>query len=170
MLHRQASLQTVTENKEKLEQGSSGCACCALAPAIAALVIVGQYDKDDSDCIGNYTIDLVTFLEVGAYIIIAWVGLSIVAGCIRYVLKENEELVLCINCCCLAIPGLCVVAWQLTWAGVGLSMYVNQMSDSCQDEPIAKMIFAWSLIPFCGIGLACCCCFIAICCGAIGNA
>merc|ERR1719361_563617 len=55
------------------------------------------------------------------------------------------------------------------WAGIGLYMYCNQMSEACKGTEIAKVLFAWSLIPYCILGLICCClpCLI---CGVFGVA
>ena len=58
------------------------------------------------------------------------------------------------------MPNFCVFIFHLIWAGIGLYIYNDQMNSSCKQESIGKMILAWCIIQYCGIGLALCClCF-----------
>eukprot|EP01084_Bolivina_argentea_P072353 131372_1 len=121
-----------------------------LAPAIAAIVIAADYDEKTSAC-GNpddYTINLQTFLYLGG-------GTQIVYGVISMALR-------CIGTGTERSDG-CEGLFLLVLAIIGLVMWDNQFSEECQEEPIAKMILAWSVIPFCAMGLICIiiCCYVA---------
>merc|ERR1712154_454438 len=100
------------------------------------------------------------FCYIGGYMQIGQVALACLATCIaNAVSDENKKTLLrCVNA-----PGCCLGLFYLAWAGIGLYMYSNQMTPECKDEPIAKVLFAWSLIPYCLIGLACCCIPCCIC-------
>ena len=60
--------------------------------------------------------------------------------------------------------------FNLVWAGYGLYMYVNEMSDECKDEDIGIMVFAWSLFLYCFIGFVCCCACCVFACMALALA
>ena len=153
-LTRQESVRRVQENKSEI----SACInCCSFPAAIAAIVIASTYDYDGSPCDGtNYTIDLVTFLYVAGCISVGYTGLF----CIGFAFQSED----CLKS--LSGLGLPLSLFYLAWSIIGVVMYVDQMSDSCQSESIALMI-----ISFCGIelgvrALTCCCLCVFICCTA----
>mmetsp|Transcript_27881 Transcript_27881/g.44203 ORF Transcript_27881/g.44203 Transcript_27881/m.44203 type:complete len:173 (-) Transcript_27881:53-571(-) len=160
MLTRQASLDAYQNNQQRIQQNQAGSGLLILAPAIAAVVIGSQYDASTSACAGgSYTIPLVTFLYVAGYVCIGWVSVQCVLQCIAKVLGGDEGAMKC--GLALQAPALCFLVFNLVWAGIGLYIWDNEMSDDCQGEPIGQMILAWSIIQYALIGCICCCvCFI----------
>ena len=162
-LTRQESLQRIQERQQEI---SGGGQCIVLPPAIAAVIIASQYDPSISPCgidSNSYTIDLVTFLNVAGYLQIAYGALHLLLLCCS--MSASQENKVKINQC-LQAPACCLFLFYLIWAGIGLYIYDNEMSEQCQSEPIAKMILSWSIIQYALVGLALCCvtciCFCAL--------
>eukprot|EP01083_Nonionella_stella_P093006 260490_1 len=154
-LTRQTSVQKIQENQNQI---GSGLGCGTIAPAIAAVVIASQYEGGACDGV-NYTVDLVTFLNVAGWMAIGQVLLYILATCCGACASEENKAAF--TKLATAPSCLCFI-FYLIWAAIGLYMWVNQMSAECQDEPIAKMILAWGIIQYAIIGCVGCClmCFI----------
>eukprot|EP01084_Bolivina_argentea_P072606 131833_1 len=129
-----------------------------LSPAIAAIVIAASYDEASSPCGGTeYTRDLDTFLYIGGGIQLVYGTFALVARMCTIATGHDFS--------SLGRADGCEGLFLLVWAGIGLYMYDNEMSEECQEEPIGQMILAWSVIPFCMIGLYCCCVICAVACG-----
>lgn len=126
-----------------------------LAPAIACLVIATNYNASGTSCTGSYTVDLVTFLEVAGGLQISIGGLSLCCGIMSVMMEVPNG--------CAGGSG-CAGLFYLIWAGIGLYMWCNQMSDDCKEDDIAKMVVAWSAIQYSFIPVICCfvCCMVCI--------
>merc|ERR1719203_1827859 len=159
MLTRQESMLAVQQNQYPLQIVCT--LCLTMSPAIAALVIASEYDEESNACAAdNFTIDLVTFLNVAGGIGVGGGSLAICVACIAMVVDQEmaasfAKLLKGIN----SPMGF----FLLIWAGYGLDMYIEQMSDACQEEDIGTMVFAWSVMMFCWVGLVCCCVCCAMC-------
>lgn len=126
-----------------------------LAPAIACLVVATHYNASGTSCTQTYTVDLVTFLEVAGGVQIAYGGLALLCGIASVMMELPNGTAAC---------GGCFGLFYWIWAGIGLYMWCNQMSDACQEDTIAKMVLAWSIIQFALIPAVCCIVCIMACC------
>lgn len=137
-LQRQRSVEVIQQNP-----GNTSLAnfCCIMPPAVAALVIASDYDADESACSAdNFTIGLQTFLYVSGGVGIGMLVYSLCIVCLAKMKSVDNAMSL------LGGPACCSFIFSLVWAGIGLHMYSVQMSSECQDEEIATMILAWSVI------------------------
>eukprot|EP01083_Nonionella_stella_P028181 77604_1 len=156
LLYRQKSMEVLAA-----KQAIFGCVIqlAFLSPAIAAVVIAFDYNKENSACADGtkYTIDLQEFLWWGG-------GIQLVYGLFYLVLQCVVILVMKSDARGTGKGDSCLGLWLMVWAAIGLYMWDNQFSDACKDERIAQMILAWSIIPFATIALVCCgaCCLIAL--------
>eukprot|EP00483_Globobulimina_turgida_P001871 UN01873 len=168
------SQTTISTIQGRQEEIGGGCACILLPAAIAAVVIASQYDADASPCGGStFTIDLQLFLYIVGYIQIGYCALHLcIACCSNSCSEENKASLLRL----VRAPDCLLLCFYLSFAGIGLYMYCNQMSEGgCKQEPIAMMILAWSIIQYALIGLAFCCilcmfCFMGAIFGAVAAA
>merc|ERR1712217_240569 len=106
-----------------------------------------------------YTIDLKLFCFVAGYTQIGFTCIVLLLKVLQKFCSERAT-----TFAALVKPkgfGGCTGLFYLVWAAIGMAMYSNQMSDACQDEEIAKVILAWSVIQYAFIGLGCCC--LAVC-------
>lgn len=150
----------------KNQQGSQAGQFCMLAPAMVAVVIANEYNADSSPCgedepSGGYTIDLDTYLQIAGIITISWVGLVIICSCISRCIGSEENQTKAQFY--LLWPAIIFLLFQLIWAGMGLYIYNNELSEDCQDTNIGKMILAWGIIQYGLIAFVCCC----LCCATI---
>ena len=133
-LHRQHSIQTFEEYEGATIFMET---CVALPITTACLVIALQYNRYESDCDNDhFIIGLPTFLWAAGF---SQIGMILMAYC-----SYCCDLYLCFQCIvCLAN------IYYFTWAGLGLHIFIDQMSEQCQKESIGTMVFAWSLIQVC---------------------
>eukprot|EP01084_Bolivina_argentea_P073550 133460_1 len=140
-----------------------GYACILLPAAIAAVVVASQYNEDESVCNDGtqYTMDLQFFLYLVGYMQIGYGALHLcVTCCSQSCSEENKQSLLRL----VRAPDCLLLCFYLAMGGIGFYMYDNQMSDACKEEGIAIMIFAWSIVQYALIGLACCCVLCMFCC------
>lgn len=135
--------RTITEN-------ASACSICCnilqLGPAIAAVVIGFEYDKD-SPC--NITsaadISLKWFLITAGLIQIGWTFFLCIASIIAAICcsdlnrrKYGEWMFEIFTC-----PPL---SFSFIWAIIGLYIYDQKLNQTCQNESIGQILLAWSII------------------------
>eukprot|EP01084_Bolivina_argentea_P298348 514117_1 len=146
-----------------------------LAPAIPAIITAAYYNDDTSPCNDgtDYTVDLQIFLYVGGGVQLGLGAIWSLKTSYEYVTFEHSIANNLLHSEVEAADASCQCSWQkagtggivlfwLTWIIIGFIMYVNQMSEDCQDAPIGKMILAWCIHPLALCGTLCCgmCCAI----------
>lgn len=120
----------------------------SLPLAIAALVIASTYTRDGSDCDNDsFTIGLPTFLWVAGGVGLGGICFSFIIQVMLFMTDDMEKKAQLTQL--MGGPACCAVIFNIVWASIGLNMYVNQLSDDCQQEPIGEMLFAWCLIQVC---------------------
>lgn len=153
-LNRQQSVhQRLEQNQQQI---GGGLNCCTLPAAIAALIIAGNSDWENSSCNDGttYTIDPVTFLYVAGGV---QVGFAFFYFLGQYCKQDN---------CMKSLNGLtgALSLFYFIWAIIGLIMYDNQFSDDCKKHNVSLMILAWCIIDIAIRGLICCGLTCFICC------
>mmetsp|Transcript_44420 Transcript_44420/g.71146 ORF Transcript_44420/g.71146 Transcript_44420/m.71146 type:complete len:202 (+) Transcript_44420:18-623(+) len=138
-------------------------AVCFLPFAIAAIVIAAQYDATTSECANEQLIiDLATFLYVAGFVLVAEFVLHVLVRCASIKasplrLAAVSSLTTCGDCC--------FVTFHVIWAGIGLYMYIDEMTAGCQQEAIGQMLLAWSISIY--VLLSCCRVVVLWGCGAV---
>lgn len=142
------------------ENSSNAGNVCFLALAIVAVIVASEYNEKAAcgteEPEGGYTIDLVMYLNVAGFTMIAWFGFICMFNC-GLAIFFSDDLETKATCKqFLLIPALCLIIWNIVWSSIGLSMYVNEMSDACKDTTIANMILSWGIIQIVTLGCAVC--------------
>eukprot|EP01083_Nonionella_stella_P004732 13755_1 len=135
------------------------------SPAIAAVIIAAQYDKNTSACGADgetYLVDPDIYLyvaggvQLGMFVIYSLSQMLALLCCgeelwltVKETLMRNQILH-CIS--------LCYPLFHIAWACIGIYIYTEEMSDACQDEDVGVMMLSWIIIEFVLVfGLICCC-------------
>ena len=164
-LTRQSSLQQLVKNQQQV---GTGCICCLLPLAIAAIVIASEYDPSISSCTSDHhMIDLKIFLYIAGGIQLGFSTIYICISCCHSYasisIEQSVALFRSINA-----SNCLFIIFYLIWAGIGCFMYHEQMNINCRSESISIMILSWSIIQFALFGLSFGCILLAVCCvGAV---
>ena len=159
-LNRQQSVQLLSDNRNEV---GGGVNFCIIPVSIAALIVASLYvpGQEDDVCSPKEgtkpIIHPVTFLYIAGGLQMANFVLFFFAVLLA-VFMENKLPLTSIGA--LSIP---LSLFYTIWAIIGLVIYMNQLNSNCIDQPVAKMMLAWSIIEISLIILTCCllCCLIA---------
>eukprot|EP01083_Nonionella_stella_P136171 414205_1 len=167
-LSRRESIKlNLVQYKDEVSKEKIACvATCLLlivsAPAIAAVIIASGYNQASSACNDgtDYLIDPQTYLYVAGGVQLGMSALFFMTQIIAFLCFSEStwiKIKICLSgriCKCISA---CYPIWHLVWAGIGIYIYVAQMSDECQQEDIGIMILAWCIIQWTGICCITCC-------------
>ena len=126
---------------------------------ISCLIIASNYNADSSTCglKDDCIIPLSKFLNVIGYGSIMYILCMVLIQLKLLHAKVSKHSAPKTNACNsrLQILGGLWFTFLVIWVGIGLYIYHNQMSDECQKESIATMIFVCciTISIFAGIGL-----------------
>eukprot|EP01083_Nonionella_stella_P169516 574960_1 len=148
LLDHQTPLQIVIANENQL---SCVLHIIFLTPAIAAIIIALDYNKNSSSCHNGttYAVQLQLFLLVGGAMQLCNAICQLFGKCRHNGAKTSNESEY-------ETENRGVALFVLAWAGVGFYMWDKQMTEECRHEQIAKMILAWSIIPYAALVLMSC--------------
>ena len=149
-------------------------ALCAATLSISVLVVAMQYDRGTSPCANvQYIIDLPLFLYILGAIGLTIAGLTFLFALLTVCEKDEttqESLARVAHGA--RLPVCCTVIFNLIWAGLGLTMYANQMSAECKETAIGITVFTWSMVMYAVVfSVGCCVCGMVsclLCAGASG--
>ena len=135
-----------------------------LVPAICCVVIAARYQDHSKTCAltQDYTIDLPIFLNAVGYGSITYVACLLVIQSVLLCTKGIGNLGKTIKYLArFSIVGCLWAIFLVVWTGVGLSIYVNELSDECQKEEAGVMMLVWAIFMYALFGpmlclLTCC--------------
>lgn len=147
------------EHEKKTLFGIILLTCIASILPISCLIIASNYDADSSPCSlnDNYIIPLPKFLNVIGYGSITYIICMVLIQLKLLhakVSRESAPKTWACNYRLVILGGLWFI-FLVIWVGIGFYIYYNQMSDECQKERIATMIFVCCILIsiLAGIGL-----------------
>eukprot|EP01083_Nonionella_stella_P316648 1149194_1 len=127
------------------------------SPAIAAVIIAAQYDKNTSACGADgetYLVDPDIYLyvaggvQLGMFVIYSLFQMLGLLCCGEELWLKVKETVLGNpkRHCIFMFYHLFHIALVIVWALTGFYIYRQEMSDACQDEDVGVMMLSWIII------------------------
>lgn len=151
---------------ESHKDAAPSCGTILLLPLAIAIVIIGSEYTESSPCyvpiIGQdeYIIELQLFCYIAGYLQIGFSALVCLANaCALHSEGHRSRLMKqSVNA-----PSFCLFLFYLAWAGIGMIIYCQQMTDECRKENIAKVMIAWSIFQYLMAAASCCFCGCLMC-------